>query len=219
MKRTILALLLAFPCCLTAQQEGAVTSHENARKNFIRQVAVAMDLKENSIEAHPYREDEEYYLALKTGDLRAFRAEDPKSGKNIVRGFAGFTAEGVPLIAFTGHEGVIGLPGGLSDLMKAAEVLDPKKRMKGDDLAKRLLWCLDPEKEGTSETIFDARQVEKLGWEPPAGVTTARYLPQKSGTMILFFSTSQGNTGTLNYHKYSITVMPDHQTIIHREDL
>lgn len=219
MKRTILALLLAFPCCLTAQQEGAETTHEKARKNFIRQVAIAMDLKENSIEAHPIREDEEYYLSLKTGDLRAFRAEDRKSGKTIVRGFAGFTTEGTPMMAFTGLAGVIGRPGGLSDLMKAANVLNPKKRMKADDLAKRLLWCLDPAKQGTSETIFDARQVEKLGWEPPEGVTTARYLPQKSGAMILFFSTSQGNTGTLNYHKYGITVMPDHQTIIHREAL
>ena len=51
MKRTILTLFLVFPCCLTAQREGAVASHENARKNFIRQVAVAMDLKENSRQA------------------------------------------------------------------------------------------------------------------------------------------------------------------------
>ncbi len=219
MKRTILALLLALPCTLSGQQTGAETTYEKARKNFIRHVAASLGVEENSLEANPINEEEEFYKSLKTGDLNAFTAEDRARKKTVTRGFSGMTTEGQATIAFNGYIAGIGQPGGIADLLKAASALDPEKRMKADDLSKRILWCLDPAKNGTSEKIFDAKHVADLGWEPPEGVGPARYLPQKTGIVILFYSISQGNTGTLNYHKYSITVLPDFKTLINREDL
>ena len=221
MKTFLLLAYFAFPTCVFAQGGGAETFHEKARKNFLRLVAESTGTKENALEAFPSDENSDTTKALRTGDLYPFYCESRKSKKNVAHGFAGLTEDGQPLIAFTRYQtgGVTDRPGGLSELMRACEVLDRKKRLAPAETAKRLLWCLDPAEAGTSETMFDAKFVEQLGWTPPKEMGAPRYLPQKSGVMILFYTTSQGLTGTLNYHKYSVTVMEDYTTTHLREDL
>jgi hypothetical protein len=210
------ALLIVNP--VFAQSAGGKREYDVAMEIFRRNVAASFKMKEADLQISPVMEDyqaEAPYEGLKTGAMWPFWALKKDGVTSVARGFA--SADGQ--VAFLRYKAGINQPGELADLLSACRVLDRRKRMEADEVAARLLWCLDTAKTGISEHLFDAKEVKALGWTPPKTVRKAEYRAQKTGVMLIYFTMTQGNTGTVDFHKVSVTVLPNFETIVHREDV
>ncbi|MCB1208096.1 MAG: hypothetical protein KDK97_02155 [Verrucomicrobiales bacterium] len=214
----ISAIAMSVGSLSLGQEGGAKTRYDIALEAFQQAVMRSLKVKASEVIVSPVMERyqaEAPYANLRTGELWPFWALKNDGVTTLVRGFA--SADGQ--IAFQGYEAGIGQTGGLSDLLKASAILDRRKRLKPEAMAARLLWCLAPAKVGTDEQLFDAKLVKQLGWTPPKGVRKAEYHPQKTGVMLIYFTMSQGNTGTLDFHKVSVTVLPNDEMIVQREEV
>ncbi len=203
---------------LLSQEAGTKRTYDVAVEVFRSAVARSFKLKEADLFVNPVLEVDQAappYKGLKTGEMWPFYITKKGDITTVVRGFGSATGQ----VAFLGYERSIGQGGGLTVLLESCAVLERRKRMDAESVAKRLAWCLEPSKVGTDEHLFDAKVVKEMGWTPPKGVRKAEYRPQKTGVMLVYFTTSQGNTGTLDFHKISVTVLPNYELVVQREDV
>ncbi len=204
----IAGLLLMQP--LHAQQAGAKTTQAIHREIFARQVAACFGMKLDRIEIHD--------TPLVTEGLSAFSATDKQSGKTIVKGFAG-RDQGAAFIGWSADKvGLIGGRAELEPLLKACHALEPRKRFNASGMAARLLWCLGESRHGVTGQLYDAKLVKATGW---AALKDAepRWLHPKAGAALLFHTMTQGRTGSWDYHRVTVSILPDYQIQVNREEV
>lgn len=206
------AALLLPPTGL-AQEAGAKRTIDIASEIFLRAAAAHLKIPEKKLEIHAASGNDEE-VDLQTGELHAWSVWK-KSGPLLLTGFSSAGSDAV--IAFDGYEAGIGQPGGIADLLKACHIHDPKKRLPAMQIARRVAFCLnDP---AVAEILFDPALYESSGFTPPETVVPPALRPQKSGQLLTYITMTPDNTGTWRLRKISVTILPDFNTLIQREDL
>lgn len=182
-----------------------------ARSTFHRLAAQILGMEKDKLTILPLEGTEELdsQSKLRTGALFAWTAEDEKR-RVLLNGFT--AADGAA--AMEGLTENSGRPGGISALLEACAVLSAKP-MALQDLTARVAFCLN--NPATGEFLYDLELAKASGFDLPADLGPPVLLPQKTGKLLRYFTMTQGLTGTFDYSRVELTVLPGFRHIIHRE--
>ena len=199
-----------------ALADEVLRRRDAARDNFSVAAAQALGRSRRDIRVDPPQgvATSALHDGLKTGELFAWTALD-RSGRIVLRGFAGAGQD--PPVAMEGYQSPSGGPGGIAALLKAANVLGTKPSITPAGLAARVAFCLN--RQSLGEFLYEPRIARASGFAPPEQVQAPTLIRTGAGRELIYFTMVQGRTGTFDYWRISVRVLPGYRTQIRRERL
>ncbi|BBK41223.1 hypothetical protein STVA_12430 [Allostella vacuolata] len=199
-----------------AQPSGGKRTADVAREIFALNVRNSLGLAAGTFDVFPAAglEDAGYHATLRTGPLFAWTAQGTE-GRVLVNGFAG-AGPGAG-IAFEGFNGGPAGRGGLSALMRAVRLLDPRRRLPTQQIVDRVAFCLN--RADRAEFLFDADVVRGSGFEPPPAIAGPSIRVRSGRVLLTYFTLVPGPTGAFEFGKVTVGVAAGYDVGVAREEV